>query len=30
MCCSQPCLVRVYLDGSWYMKCLNCDTHIPE
>ena len=26
MCCSKPCLVRVYHDGHWYLQCTNCQT----
>lgn len=29
MCCKEPCWVRVYVDGQWFMKCINCSTLTP-
>jgi len=29
VCCSKPCLIRVYEAGAWFYRCLNCTTLIP-
>lgn len=29
MCCDKPCWVRVYQDGAWYYRCLNCPKLTP-
>ena len=30
MCCKTPCIIRQWLQGKWYLHCLNCRANTPE
>lgn len=30
MACTGHCWVRMYIDGAWYLICLNCPERLSE